>query len=154
MRMPIMQFPQIVSENLKWFASTFSTSEQQKHFCEYVTGLIAGDKATVAAINALFLNRNDQSALNKFLTQANWDEKQLNQRRIEYELARLQRRPVSESAGRLIIDDTLAHHTHCSIEGLAYLKDHTLGRNVWAHNVVTSYYVNRSDQFPVDLQLY
>lgn len=154
MRMPIMQFPQIVSENLKWFASTFATSEQQKHFCEYVTGLIAGEKATVAALNALFLNRNDQSALNKFLTQAKWDEKQLNQRRIEYELARLQRRPVSESAGRLIIDDTLAHHTHCSIEGLAYLKDHTLGRNVWAHNVVTSYYVNRSDQFPMDLQLY
>jgi hypothetical protein len=154
MRMPIVQFPQIVSENLKWFASTFQTNEQQKHFCEYVTGLIAGDKATVTAINALFLNRNNQSALNKFLTQASWDESELNQRRIEYELARLQRRPVSESAGRLIIDDTLAHHTRCSIEGLAYLKDHTLGRNVWAHNVVTSYYVNRSTQFPVDLQLY
>ena len=154
MRMPIVQFPQIVSENFSWFASTFQTKEQQKHFCEYVTGLIAGDKATVAAINALFLNRNDQSALNKFLTQASWDESELNQRRIKYELARLHRRPVSESAGRLIIDDTLAHHTRCSIEGLAYLKDHTLGRNVWAHNVVTSYYVNRSDQFPVDLQLY
>ena len=148
MRMPIVQFPQIVSENFSWFASTFQTKEQQKHFCEYVTGLIAGDKATVAAINALFLNRNDQSALNKFLTQASWDESELNQRRIKYELARLHRRPVSESAGRLIIDDTLAHHTRCSIEGLAYLKDHTLGRNVWAHNVVTSYYVNRSDQFP------
>jgi len=29
-----------------------------------------------------------------------------------------------------------------------------LGHNVWAHDVVTSYYVNRSDQFPVDLRLY
>jgi hypothetical protein len=40
------------------------------------------------------------------------------------------------------------------MEGLAYLRDHMLGRNVWAHNVITSYYVNRSDQFPVDFRLY
>jgi hypothetical protein len=102
----------------------------------------------------LFLNKNDQSALNKFLTQAEWDEDELNRRRIAYELERLNRRPVSGSAGRLVIDDTLAHHTKCSIEGLAYLRDHSIGRNVWAHNVVTSYYVNRSDQFPIDFQLY
>jgi hypothetical protein len=100
------------------------------------------------------LNKNDQSALNKFLTQAVWDEHELNRRRIQLELARLRRRPVSPRAGRLILDDTLAHHTKCSMEGLAYLKDHALNRYVWAHNVVTSYYVNRADQFPVDFRLY
>jgi hypothetical protein len=154
MRLPIVQFPSIVVDNLMHFAPVFTTDEQAKHFCEYVTGLIAGDKATIAAINALFFNKNDQSALNKFLTQAVWDERELNRRRIHLELARLHRRPVSSKAGRLIIDDTLAHHTKCSMEGLAYLKDHALGRYVWAHNVVTSYYVNRTDQFPVDFRLY
>lgn len=154
MQLPIVQYPRIVAENLSHFAPVFETSEQRKHFCEYVTGLIAGDKATVAAINALFLNNNDQSALNKFLTQARWDEAGLNYRRVLYELSRLHRRPVSASGGRLILDDTLAHHTKCSMEGLAYLRDHSVGHNVWAHNVVTSYYVNRSDQFPVDLRLY
>jgi len=154
MRLPIVQFPSIVIDNLPYFTPVFQTEEQVKHFCEYVTGLITGDKKTVTAINALFLNNNDQSALNKFLTQADWDECELNQRRIELEMARLQRRPVSPRAGRLIIDDTLAHHTKCRIEELAYLKDHTLNRYVWAHNVVTSYYVNRADQFPVDFRLY
>jgi hypothetical protein len=154
MRLPIVEYPQIVSENLAYFAPVFTTREQQKHFCEYVTGLIAGDKATVSAINNLFLKQNDQSALNKFLTQASWDEDELNRRRLQLEIVRLQRRPLSEQAGRLIIDDTLAHHTKCSIEGLAYLRDRHLGHNVWAHDVVTSYYVNRSDQFPVDLRLY
>ena len=154
MRLPIVQFPNIVVDNLANFASVFTSEEQQKHFCEYVTGLIAGDKATITAINALFLNKNDQSALNKFITQAEWDEQELNRRRIQLELARLQRRPVSATAGRLILDDTLAHHTHCSMDALAYLRDHRLGHNVWAHNVVTSYYVNRSDQFPLDLRLY
>ena len=132
----------------------FETAEQRKHFCEYITGLIAGDKATITAINALFLNKNDQSTLNKFVTQAKWMEDELNHRRVRFELERLCRRPVSASAGRLILDDTLAHHTKCSMEGLAYLRDHTVGYNVWAHNVVTSYYVNRSDQFPVDFRLY
>ncbi len=154
MRMPIVQFPAIVVENLAQFAPVFHRAEQRKHFCEYVTGLIAGERATVQAINALFLDRNDQSALNRFLTQSEWDERELNRRRVAYELARLHRRPVGVEAGRLVIDDTLAHHTHCSIEGLAYLRDHTIGRNVWAHNVVTSYYLNRSDQFPVDFRLY
>ena len=154
MRLPVVQFPQIVTENLAWFASAFETREQQKHFCEYVTGLIAGDKATIAAINGLFLNKNDQSALNKFMTQSDWDEKRVNRQRVQYELARLHRRPVSTEAGRLILDDTLAHHTRCSMEGLAYLRDHTIGRNVWAHDVLTSYYVNRSDQFPVNFCLY
>jgi hypothetical protein len=154
MRLPIVQYPQIVAENLSYFAPVFETAEQRKHFCEYVTGLIAGDKATITAINALFLNKNDQSTLNKFVTQANWLEEELNRRRVQFELERLYRRPVSASAGRLILDDTLAHHTKCSIEGLAYLRDHTVGHNVWAHNVVTSYYINRSDQFPVDFRLY
>jgi hypothetical protein len=154
MRLPIVQFPRIVIENLGYFAPVFQTTEQQKHFCEYVTGLMAGDKATIKAINALFLNKNDQSSLNKFMTQAQWSEEELNERRVQFELERLHRRPVSETAGRLIVDDTLAHHTRCSMEGLAYLRDHRLGHNVWAHNVVTSYYVNRSDQFPVDIRLY
>lgn len=56
----------------------------------------------------------------------------------------LHRRPVTSQAGRLLINDTLAHHTKCRIEELAYLKDHTLNRCVGAHNVVTSY-VDRAD---------
>jgi DDE superfamily endonuclease len=154
MRLPIVQYPNVVVNNLPYFMPVFQTEEQVKHFCEYVTGLMAGDKKTIAAINALFLNNNDQSALNKFLTQAEWGECVMNRQRVELEMTRLHRRPVSAQAGRLIIDDTLAHHTKCGIEELAYLKDAALNRYVWAHDVVTSYYVNRCDQFPVDFRLY
>jgi hypothetical protein len=152
--LPIVSFPQIVEQQMSRFESVFATDEQRKHFREYVTGLIAGDEGTVTSINNLFLDRNDQSALNKFLTQAKWDEYELNRRRVQMELARLHRRQVSEKAGRLVLDDTLAHHTRCSIDWLAYLWDHAEQRYVWAHDVVTSYYVNRSDQFPVDFRLW
>ena len=80
MRLPIVQFLDIIVNNMEHFASVVATEEQVKHFCEYVTGLIAGYKATIAAINALFLNTNDQSALSKFLTRAIWDERELNRR--------------------------------------------------------------------------
>ena len=154
MRFPIVAYPQIVEESLKYFGSVFQSPEQSKHFCEYVTGLIAGDQGTVQAINNLFLNRNDQSALNKYLTRAEWDEIELNRRRVQFELVRLHRRPVSAKAGRLLIDDTLNQHQKGAIEGLAYLKDHTVNRYVWAHDVVTAHYLNRQDQFPLDFRPY
>lgn len=152
--MPIVQFPRIVEQQAVWFDSVFTTDEQRKHFREYVTGLIAGDQATVTAINHLFLGHNDQSALNKFLTRSDWDELALNQRRVQLELTRLQRRPINAAAGRLVIDDTLAHHTRCAMDWLAYLWDHAERQYAWAHDVVTACYVNRSDQFPVDFRLW
>ena len=154
MRLPIVEYPKIVTASPKHFGPVFQTAAQRQHFCQYVTGLMAGDKGTVQAITNLFLDKPDQSVLNKFVTQAEWSETELNARRVEFELARLQRRPVSARAGRLIIDDTLAQHKKGAIEGLAYLKDHSLKRYVWAHDVVTAHYVNRQDQFPVDLRLY
>jgi len=154
MRLPIVEYPRIVTASLKHFGPVFQTAAQRQHYCQYVTGLMAGDKGTVQAISNLFLNKPDQSVLNKFLTQEKWSETELNERRIEFELARLHRRPVSARVGRLIIDDTLAQHKKGAIEGLAYLKDHSLNRYVWAHDVVTAHYVNRQDQFPVDLRLY
>ena len=154
MRLPIVDYPKIVTASLKHFGPAFQTAAQRQHFCQYVTGLIAGDKGTVRAISNLFLDRPDQSVLNKFVTQEEWAEQELNERRIAFELARLYRRPVSAKAGRLIIDDTLAQHKKGAIEGLAYLLDHTIDRYVWAHNVVTAHYVNRQDQFPVDLRCY
>ena len=51
--LPIVRFPRIVEQQMSWFESVFTTDEQRKHFCEYVTGLIAGNEATVTAINAL-----------------------------------------------------------------------------------------------------
>jgi hypothetical protein len=108
----------------------------------------------VRAIHQLFLGHNDQSSLNKFATQSEWDENALNRQRVRMELDRLFRRPISAEAGSLIIDDTLAHPTKCKMEGLAYLWDHAEQQYAWAHEVVTSYYVNRSDQFPVDFRLW
>ena len=97
--LPIVRFPRIVEQQASWFDPVFTTAEQRKHFREYVTGLIVGDKATVTAINQLFLGHNDQSSLNKFVTLSEWDENALNRQRVRLELDRLFRRPISAEAG-------------------------------------------------------
>ena len=80
--LPILEFPSVVTRYADCFDRFFHNSQQQQHFREYVSGLILADQATVDAINSLFVESNDQSALNKFLTQAAWDEQALNARRV------------------------------------------------------------------------
>ena len=89
--LPIVRFPRIVEQQAIWFDKVFTTDEQRKHFREYVTGLIVGNEATVTGINQLFLGHNDQSSLNKFATQSEWDENALNRQRVKMELDRLKK---------------------------------------------------------------
>ncbi|MEM2990715.1 MAG: hypothetical protein QXQ02_05980 [Halobacteria archaeon] len=71
--LPVVEYPQMVRKYAPYFQELFS-SQQFKHFREYLTGLITCENITIAAMNERFVDRNDQSALNKFLTPAKWDE--------------------------------------------------------------------------------
>ena len=127
--LPIVQFPRIVEQQAAWFDPVFTTDEQRKHFREYVTGLIAGDKVTVTAINNLFLGHNDQSALNKFLTLSEWDEADLNRRRVQMELARLASPPGE--CGRGTADHRRhAGSSHAMHDGLVGLLVGSRGRAI------------------------
>ena len=152
--LPILDFPSVVAHYADHFDSLFANAQQQQHFREYVSGLILADKATVEAINGLFVTSNDQSALNKFLTHAPWDEEALNRRRLQLERDALQRASASAQQGYLIVDDTFAHHVGQQIEWIAKLWDHSEHRYTWAHNLVTSFYVNRAQRFPVNFRLW
>lgn len=99
-------------KNLCTLEAVFHTPEQKKHFCGYVIGSVTGDKAKVKVFNELFPNKYDQSALNKFIVQAESDERELNSKQVELEMRRLNRR-------QLIMDDILAHHAYSQMEGLA-----------------------------------
>jgi hypothetical protein len=47
MRIPIIEYPPIVRQNLPHFRQVFTNRNQVKHLYEYVTGLIAGDQAAI-----------------------------------------------------------------------------------------------------------
>ena len=56
--------------------------------------------------------------------------------------------------GTLIIDDTITKKTGKKMEYTGYHYDHTEGKAVMGHSLVTSHYVNGDSEYPVGLRLY
>jgi len=149
--LPVIEIPQIVSSPAAFFDFLF-WKRQQKHFQEYTTGLIISPKATISTMNRLFINGNDQSSLNKFLTQSNWDEKALNDKRLE--LLQKCNKTKWKPWGIVVIDDTICHKTGKNIEGVGKFWDHSEKRYVTGHNLVTSHYADKEVSYPIDYDLY
>ena len=79
----IVDFPKVVQDALREFAEFFLREEQDRHFAEYLTGLMVAAKKNVAGINSEFADTTDQSCLNRFLNRVEWDAQEINERRLE-----------------------------------------------------------------------
>ena len=87
-----------------------SLSYHQTHHAKtYVTGLAAARSKTCEGIAREVLPANSERALNKFLTEYDWDEKQLNHERLE-ELQNHGETRWSQD-GYIIIDDSVTQRT-------------------------------------------
>lgn len=148
---PITEIPPVVSGVSSFFSALFN-KQQLKHFREYETGLIVSSNKTIQAINSLFLEGNDQSSLNKFLTQSDWDEEELNNKRLE--LLQTKEKTRWKHYGIIAIDDTIAHKTGKDMEGADWFYDHSSGKNVLGHNIVTAHYIDNMTGYPIDYRLY
>src|SRR5947208_621773 len=69
----LVEFPRVVAEAKSYFADLFCCEPQRQHFAEYLTGLMLADRKTVRGINQEFADTTDQSCLNRFLTEVDWD---------------------------------------------------------------------------------
>lgn len=79
----IVEFPQVVRDAVEQFRDLFVCDPQRRHLAEYLTGLMVAANKTVTGINGEFVDITDPSCLNRFLTEVEWDEKALNERRLE-----------------------------------------------------------------------
>jgi SRSO17 transposase len=79
----IIEFPQVVRDAMEHFGDLFANDPQRRHFAEYLTGLMIAERKSVLGINREFAQTTDQSCLNKFLTEVDWDAESLNERRLE-----------------------------------------------------------------------
>src|SRR5436190_13493588 len=95
----IVEFPQVVEEALRDFGDLLPNEPQRRHFAEYLTGLFVADRKNVTGINREFAQTTDPSCLNRFLTDADWDVAQLNQRRLDL----LQRAPSTRYSDQGVI---------------------------------------------------
>jgi hypothetical protein len=135
----IVEFPRVVGDELKRFADLFANEPQRRHLGEYLTGLIVARNKTVAGINAQFMTTTDQSCLNRFVTEAEWDVEQLNARRLEL----LQENPATRYAnhGVIALDDVLIDHDGKLIEDVGWFWDHAEDRAKIAHDYLFANYV-------------
>ena len=135
----IIEFPTIVQQAVAQFGAVFVNEPERRHFAEYLTGLLVAEKKTVSGINAEFAQTTDQSCLNRWLTEVQWDVQELNRRRLAW----LQHDPTTRYApsGIIPIDNTLVDHAGKLIEDVGYFWDHAEQRHKIAHDYLIVNYV-------------
>jgi len=143
--------PSRVRHLLSGFRRCF-TRPQFDNFCRAMLGLIvAGEKEhDIKSINELFLDRKNQSSLNRFFTESKWD--------IERVVAEGKALLLSEAEtdGRVeykLADDTVCKKYGPGAEMVCYNHSSTMG-TVLSHDYVTSLYVCGDVCIPDGLKLY
>lgn len=147
----IIDFPQVVQEALREFGDLLPNEPQRRHFAEDLTGLFVADRKNVSGINREFAQTTDQSCLNRFLTDADWDVTQLNQRR----LVSLQQEPSTRYSeqGVIPLDNTLVDHYGDLIADVGWFWDPSEERYKIAHDYVFANYVCTSGKhYPLDFR--
>lgn len=147
----IVAFPQVVQDAIEQFGDLFSCEPQRKHFAEYLTGLFVARNKTVSGINSEFAETTDQSCLNRFLTEVDWDADQLNQRRLEV----LQQDPATRyhDQGVIALDDVLIDHDGKFIKDVGWFWDHAEERHKIAHDYLFINYVCSSGKhYPLEFR--
>lgn len=145
----IVDFPTVVKDALAIFGDLFDTEPARRHFAEYLTGLMVAENKTVSGINRAFALTTDQSCLNRWLTEVEWDVTALNDRRLAW----LQQAPQTRYSARgvIAIDNTLVDHTGKLIEDVGWFWDHADQRHVIAHDYLISNYVCPSKaHYPIE----
>ena len=149
----IVEFPKLVQDALAQYGDLFANECQRRHFAEYLTGLIVAERKTVLGIHDEFAQTTDQSCLNRFLTEAEWDVEALNERRLE----RLQKDPSTRYSdqGVIPIDNTLIDRDGMLIPDAGWYWDHAEERNKIAQDYLFVNYVCTSGKhYPLEFRLF
>jgi hypothetical protein len=135
----IVGFPAVVQQALDQYGDLFANECQRRHFAEYLTGLLVAERKTVLGIPDEFAQTTDQSCLNRFLTEAPWDVRALDQRRLE----RLQEDPSTHYSdhGVIPIDNTPIDRDGTLIPDAGWYWDHAEERYKIAQDSLLINYV-------------
>jgi len=147
----ILEIPQVVEDSLDQFADLFANQPQRRHFAEYLTGLMVASNKTVSGIQAEFADTTDQSCLNRFLTEVDWDVEALNARRLE--LLQEDASTRYHQQGVIALDDVLIDHDGKLIADVGWFWDHAEQRHKIAHDYLFANYVCPSGKhYPLEFR--
>ena len=139
--MPILSPPKIVQDALNEFlAPLFDNRPQRKHLANSITGLMIADNKTVSGMTNEMPNASDQSCLNRFLTEVDWDGNAMNQARIDW-LQQFDDTKFHER-GIIALDDVLIDKSGTLIPDSGTFWDHSEERYKHAQDYIIINYVH------------
>jgi len=139
--MPIITPPNVVQDALDEFlAPLFKNHPQRKHLANYLTGLMISENKTVAGMTSEMPNASDQSCLNRFLTEVEWDHDAVNKARVAW----LQQFDDTKfhPRGVIAIDDVLIDKSGKFIKDSGTFWDHSEHRYKHAQDLIIANYVH------------
>src|SRR5919202_5629677 len=154
MQLPLVAPAPAVSAHAPAFRDLFENRCQFQHFQHYLTGLMVLPNKSLANIARCVVASADKTNLSRFLSEAPWQEEQVNHRRIRYLLQQTKAHRRPKAAAAVIVDDTLCEHVGSLFDYVDRHYNHSDATYPLAHNPVTSFYVSGAARFPVDLRLY
>jgi SRSO17 transposase len=125
---------------------------QRRHAKTYATGLVAASNKTVAGIAREVIPASGKRALNKFLTEYDWDEQQFNHERLE----KLQKHGETRwsTNGYIILDDTITEKAGDEVPGVGRFYDHAENDTVWGQDLIYAFYADDKTAYPLTFRLY
>jgi len=128
------------------------TKPQYKNFCRTMLGLIVAGEGEhdVKSINELFIDRKNQSSLNRFITESRWDIHAVVDEGRDLLLKEAEHDPEIEYE---LIDDTVCRKYSPRTEMVCYNHSSTMG-TVLSHDYVSSLHVNNGVAVTDGLRLY
>ncbi len=133
----------VLGDKLEIYRDCFS-KPQWSHFKTYMNGLLLGEKSekNIQDIASNSIDGKHQSSLNRFITRHKWDERRLNALRLNENI-------LNRCGGVVIVDDTIIEKTGKDMDGVGYLYDHSKGKSVLCHDIVSTFYRNGEQRIPL-----
>jgi len=143
-----------IPEHFSWFFKPFKkifTSPQYENFKRLVSGHILSDKKNIQEINAVYGDK-DQSSLNRFVTESDWDLEEVDKVRLKVTIDNL----GSKKSGLIILDDTMTKKTGKKMEKANYHRSGVTKKKEWGHCFVDSVYTELDSNitYPVKISSY
>jgi len=151
----LMGIPRRLKNLLSKFKPYF-TKPQYNNFCKATVGLITAEKKEhdIKSMNDLFIERKDQSSLNRFFTDPKWTIKNITEQGKTLLLQEAAKQePPDDSVEHRSIDDVVCRKYSSQTEMACYNHSSTMG-TVLSHDYVSSVYLNGKVKVPDSLKLY
>ena len=139
--MPIVEPPRVVQNAMEEFiAKLFKNKPQRDHAANYLTGLMICPNKTITGMTSEQPNASDQSCLNRFMTEVDWDARKLNEERIKW----LQNFDDTKfhHRGIIALDDVLIEKSGKYIKDSGTFWDHSESRYMHAQDLIIINYVH------------